>query len=436
MENLQTLARLLLDAAQAAGADSAQCTVMESETREFNVDGGDFSLMRTLFDRYITLSVLKGCRLGSVTVNRFDADALRGAALECVAAAEGAEPDTDREFAPGPDESDFILGAPEPDTEALFSRVSELMTDIAARHPRIIMEQLVAQHIRSRSVYMNSNGVVRRKLSGHYGVDMTYSAHEGNDSSSFYGGSVALESLDRPILACSLLDREMGEVETQLGAAPVSGKFTGTALFAPACLAGDVFGQILANIASDAPLIDGTSLWKDKLGERVADERISLSLAPHDPRIVCGQRWTGEGYAAEDFDLIRDGRLVSFRLSRYAANKTGLEQSKNTSSAMIVPPGDTPLADIIAGIDRGVFLMRFSGGHPSAGGEFSGVAKNGFLIENGCLGKPLTETMISGNLADMLLHLRAVSREVLEDGSVSMPYMAFDGVTISGRTPD
>ena len=434
MKKLEQLAELVLAEAAAAGADSAQCTVMGSETREFNVEGGDFSLMRTLFDSYITLSVLKEHRLGSVTVNRFDADSLRRAAAECVAAAEGAEPDEAREFAPGPAEADYLLGKPDPEAEALFDRVSELMADTTARHPKILMEQLVAEHILTRSVYKNSNGVTRRKLAGQYGADLTYSAHDGDSGTSMYGGSVRLDSLDRPFIECALLDREMGEVEAQLGAEPVSGKFNGTVLFAPACLAGNVFGQAIDIFASDSSLIDGTSLWKDMLGQRVADERITLSLAPHDPRIVCGQRWTGEGFAAEDFDLIRAGVLESFCLSRYAANKTGNKRAKNTSSAMIVPPGDTPLADIIAGIDRGIYLMRFSGGRPGVSGEFSGVAKNGFLIENGRLTKPLTETMISGNLADMLQNLRAVSRELLEDGTLSVPYMAFDGVTISGKT--
>lgn len=433
MEKLEKIALLVLDAARAVGADSAQCTVMEAETREFNVDGGDFSLMRTMFDRYVSLSVLKDRRMGSVTVNRFDEGSLRRAAEECVAAAEGAEPDEARVFAPGPLERDYTLGAPEPDTEALFARVAELMEDVKERHPRLLMEQLVAAHTRVRTVYKNTNGVSYRKLAGEYCVSMTYSAHEGDESTSMYGGSLSLDNLDRPFIEGSLIDREMGEVEAQLGAKTVSGKFTGTALFAPGCLAGDVLGQALQNFASDAPLIDGTSLWRDKLGKPVADGRISLSLAPLDGRIVCGQRWTGEGFPAQNTDIIKNGVLTGFRLSQYAANKTGNRRAGNTSNAMIVPPGDTPLSDIIAGIDRGVYLLRFSGGSPGANGEFSGVAKNGFLIENGRLTRPLTETMISGNLADMLQSLRAVSREVLEDGSLSMPYMAFDGVTISGK---
>ena len=203
---------------------------------------------------------------------------------------------------------------------------------------------------------------------------------------------------------------------------------------APYAVAGwDVLWKAVENFASDSPLIDGTGLWRDKLGQPVADRRISLSLAPLDRRIVCGQRWTGEGYPAENAEILRSGVLTGFCLSQYAANKTGNRRAGNTSASLIVPPGDTALADIITGIDRGVYLMRFSGGHPGASGEFSGVAKNGFLIENGRLTTPLTETMISGNLAKMLRNLRAVSREVLEDGTLSVPYMAFDGVTISGR---
>ena len=77
--------------------------------------------------------------------------------------------------------------------------------------------------------------------------------------------------------------------------------------------------------------------------------------------------------------------------------------------------------------------MRFSGGEPSPGGDFSGVAKNSFLIENGRITGALSETMISGNIADMLKHGRAVSRATMDDGVVSVPYMAFDGVTISGK---
>ena len=64
-------------------------------------------------------------------------------------------------------------------------------------------------------------------------------------------------------------------------------------------------------------------------------------------------------------------------------------------------------------------------------GDFSGVAKNSFYIENGKIKHAVTETMISGNLASMLREVVSLSRETVEDGSSSLPYALFDGITVS-----
>ena len=177
----------------------------------------------------------------------------------------------------------------------------------------------------------------------------------------------------------------------------------------------------------------GTSPWKEKLGEQVADERLTISIAPLDGRIVCGERITGEGFPAENYDLIKNGRLNAFALSLYSANKLGLSRAKNDSDNIIIEAGDKPLDEIIASIDRGILVGRFSGGAPAPNGDFSGVAKNSFLIENGKIGPALSETMISGNFAEMLFRLRGVSKEQIAAGLFVLPYLAFDGITISGK---
>jgi PmbA protein len=88
---------------------------------------------------------------------------------------------------------------------------------------------------------------------------------------------------------------------------------------------------------------------------------------------------------------------------------------------------------MIKKVKKGIIVGRFSGGSPGANGEFSGVAKNGFMIEDGKITSALSETMISGNLADMLNNLVDISKETLEDGNMVVPYMAFDGITVSGK---
>ena len=53
-------------------------------------------------------------------------------------------------------------------------------------------------------------------------------------------------------------------------------------------------------------------------------------------------------------------------------------------------------------IDKGALVNRLSMGSPAANGDFSGVIKNSFLIEDGGLSGALSETMISGNTINML----------------------------------
>ena len=433
MEILSKIAEMILAEAKSKGADYAHCVVRESEKREFNVDGGKFSLMRTLFDRDVAVTVLKEQRKGTVHVNRFDDEAVLAAVADALSAAESAEPDPAWQFAEGPFNGDFTEGTPECDTEALFARTKELMGDISERHPKILMEQLISEHDAYRSIYMNSNGVVSRMTAGAYTFSLMYSAHEGEKSSSFFGSDVTLAKLDRPVIECALIDRELGEIEKQIEPSPLNGKFTGTVVLAPAALSEIVLGTIFGNFVSDGCLIDGTSVWKDKLGEKVSDERLTVSLKACGEDVVIGSHLTGEGYPAEDFDLIRNGILTSFDLSQYGANKTGGKRAGCSAGNLFIPAGEKSLDDIISGIGRGILVMRFSGGAPAPSGEFSGVAKNSFLIENGKITGALAETMISGCVPEMLNNIQDISSDLLKDGSNSIPYIAFGGVTISGK---
>jgi len=189
----------------------------------------------------------------------------------------------------------------------------------------------------------------------------------------------------------------------------------------------------LENFASSGVLIDGTSPWKDALNTKVASEKLNLRSVPLDDKTVVGQRFTSDGYPAENMDIIVDGVLKTFILSQYGANKTGFPRALNGGNNLEVLPGDKTLEEMISGIDRGLIVNRFSGGQPSSNGDFSGVAKNSFLIENGKVSSAVSETMISGNIIDMLNNIVAISKEQTMDGLSFMPWAEFDGVTVSGK---
>jgi len=433
MEKMNLIAQEILKEAKEQGADYAQCSVSESEKKEFNVDGGRFSLMRTLFNRNVIITVLKQQRKGTVQINRFDADAVKAAVADAIAAADSGKPDAAWEFAKEPMDSEFIEGEPECDTDRLFERTKELLETIREKHPKILMEQMITSHDSGKIIYMTSNNITYRSRWGAYSFSLMYSGHEGEKSTSFYGSDITLKTLVKPVIDCGFIERDLAMVEQQLDPKPLEGKFTGPVVLAPYALAEIVLWTIMGNFVSDGCLIDGTSIWKDKLGETVADPRFSMSFEPFSDDVVVPNRHTGEGYPTENYDLIRNGKLVSFALSQYGANRIGGKRAGNDGSNMIVASGDKTLEEIIAGIDKGILVMRFSGGSPAPSGEYSGVAKNSFLIENGKISSALTETMISGCVPDMLKHIREISSDTLKDGSGSLPYIAFDGITISGK---
>ncbi|MGN1001156.1 MAG: TldD/PmbA family protein [Oscillospiraceae bacterium] len=433
MKDIKSIAKSALAALKSAGADTAAVTAAYTETREFNVDGGEFSLFRTLFDDALSLTALKEGRRGAAQINHFDEASVRAAAENCLASAAAAEPDAAWEIAPDAGEHDFTEGAVEPDLDLLFDRCRELMDDIKREHPSILVEQMIVTHKKETEVYCNSNGSCFQNVSGAYNISLVFSAHDGDKSSSFFSSDVTTADLSKPFIQLASVKRDLEDVERQIYTKPVEGKFDGTVVVTPGCLL-EVLYYSLATFAIGSAILDGTSIWKDKLGQQVADPALTVSLAPGHEDVVCGSRWTDDGYLSQDFNIIENGKLCSFIMGQYFANKTGQKRSPNASVGnMVVAAGDKPLSEIIAGIDKGLLVSRLSGGQPASSGDFSMVAKNSFLIENGQVGSAVSEVMINGNLADILNRIRAISAEKERNGSCSLPWVAFDGITISGK---
>ena len=430
--DLKSIAREVIEKLKVGGADMAQCTLALTEKREFNMDGGAFSLFRTTFGQSLQLTAYKGGRRGTLAQSSLSPEAIDKAIGECLALADAASPDDAWEIAPSFGERSFGAGTREPDVDGLFARTRELADDIKARYPKVMIEQMIVDHTGCDSVYADTSGNLYRDESGSYNVSLMFSGHEGEKASSFFSSGFSTASLDAPFISLGSVEMLLAAAEKQITTEAVDGKFVGTVIFTPECV-GELLSSIVDNFASGNALIEGTSIWKDKLGEVVADESVTVAIAPHTDEILHRQEYTGDGYPTENFYLIEKGVLRSFVASVYAANKAGIERSKNTSSAFVVAGGEKSLDELIASVDRGLLVSRISGGRPASSGDFSAVAKNSFLIEDGKIGAAVSETMISGNLAEMLMHPAGASAERVADGYTLLPYLAFSGITVSGK---
>ena len=435
MEHLKNKALYALDMLKKAGADQAQVGVAEGQTEEFNVDAGEFSLIRSVFSSSVGMKAIKGQKKGSIALNSLDDEDIASAAADCVAAAEDGAADPAVCISSEKENADFTDGVLTCDKEAFFESVIRFTEDVAREFPQIMLEQLIAEYSHGKNVLANTNGVMLSEEDGSYNLSVMYSAHDGDKTTSF--NYFDLQTLDpgADLLSLGMARTMFRRAVRELDAAPCTGKFLGTAVFSPACVS-DVVGVVTGSFAGEYALIEGTSPWKNSLGQQVASETFSLRVIPRDERIICGERITADGYRSENFDVIENGVLKSFCLTEYGANRTGFPRAPSTSGSVEIKAGKLPFEEMIVGIEQGILVCRFSGGEPAANGDFSGVAKNSFLIEHGRVGRPLAETMISGNFAEMLKNVQGVSRDVLMDGGCVLPYVAFGGVTVSGKAEE
>ena len=430
---MKDIASYALEEMVKAGAEKASCSATQGRTDEYNVEANEFTLLRTLFSDSLTLNFIKDGRKGTISVNKLDKDSVKKAVADCAALAAVGQQDEAHDVAEKIENKDFDQTMGGADMSALFSRTKEFIEQARAEFPTIGLRQIVSKFTGAKTAYMNSKGAAFGRETENYLMSGGFSASEGEKTSSFNYYGASLSSLDKPFLDLGMYRALVEEATRSVNTRAVDGKFVGKMIVTPAC-EDLIWHTIIGCFLSTAPLIEGTSLWKDSLGKQVADPRLTFRAAPLHPGIVCGERYTADGYESRDFDYIKDGVLKSFALGLYGANKTGKPRSANTEfDALDVAPGDAALADMIAGVDRGILVNRFSGAQPGPSGEVSGIAKNSFLIEGGKVAGALGETMISFNILDALKNITAISKERASNGGSVLPWCCFDGITVSGK---
>ena len=396
-------------------------TLSESEKQELNVENGSFKLMRTVFNNSGSLTVFAGARTGSASGNDITEEGLQKLIGDAKAAAESSPEDPCHDIAPDQGKNVFRQGTQDADLDGFVERIREFRIMAA-------IGSFDKWHWLSR----NTNGTEFEGFGGQYGFMIEICASDGEKTTGLDYTGVSIKSLDKPLIEIGEIRKKLEDIQNSIYPDTLEGKFEGTVILTPGC-ASEFLYMLLQNYCGSHVIMDGTSLWLDKVGEQVADEKLTVALKPYDDRIINGERGTNDGYLSEDVTIIDKGVLKTHWLNLYAANKTGRPVVQNTGFDVVVGAGDTALADIIAGVDRGLILGGFSGGTPGTNGEFSGVAKNSFLIENGKIKNAVTETMVNGNLGGIVKKIRAISKELCVDGGMVMPYIAVEGIVISGK---
>lgn len=204
MKNLNDIAKFALDALLNAGADEAACVVSSGVTDELNIDSGEISLMRSLFGYKISLKALKDKKKGVIIINNLDDDSITEAAKQCLETAEASLEDDANCISERTENADFVTGILELDRDKFFERIKEYLADVKKDYPQIMIEQLVTSYDNSETLFANTNGVVYSSRHGSYSLNTMFSAHDGENSTSFNYCDVSFDNPD-----CKILDLGM-----------------------------------------------------------------------------------------------------------------------------------------------------------------------------------------------------------------------------------
>lgn len=431
MNRVEQIARQCLEYMLAEGATDGACNASSGAKTEFYYESGELGLLRTVNNVSVSLKALVGTKKGTASLNSFSPEDLKRAAKEAVEAAKISKEDPAEGLPEEISVKRFEFGSLVPDRETMLLRLREFFDQLKAEYPSISVDTASIDHSASESVYCTTNGICLSVSKGLYSFSPMFMAREGEKTSSFnYYGAVFVAP-DMPMLDLADGRRALEDSVRQVDPVPMEGKFTGEVIFTPGCF-GSLLGSVEGNFLSDGVLIDGTSIWKDKLNAPVAAPCLRWSSRPRSEEIPGGYFMAG-GYEAQNMELITDGVLKNFVLSRYGAKKTGRERSASAGGCYFVDGGDRSLQEMISTVKHGLLVARFSGGEPSGDGTMSGVAKNSFEIRDGKIVHAVSEAMISGNLAEMLKDITEISSERVNDGTSVLPWVKIKNIVISGQ---
>ncbi len=206
-------------------------------------------------------------------------------------------------------------------------------------------------------------------------------------------------------------------------------------------VAGSLIGHFSGAISGSA-IARGVSFLKDKMGQQVFGENISIIDDPHRKRGLRSKPFDGEGVANRHNVLIDKGRLTTWLLDSAAARQLGLATTGHAARGTGGPPSPSPTnlymapgglspEELMDDVRDGFYVTELIGmGVNGVTGDYSRGAA-GFWIENGQLTYPVSEVTIAGNLKDMYKHLTPASDLVFRYGT-DAPTLRVDGMTVAG----
>ena len=432
----------LVDRAGRAGATAADAAVSRSRSLSVGVRNGKVEDTDASETDRLSLRVFVGDRVASVSADSDGAD-LETLCQRAVAMAKVSPEDRYASLAPSE-----LLARDFPDLDLVDDTEigsERLVEDALATEAAMLDVEGVSQS-GGTGTYVARSGLV---LATSHGFAGSYSGtSHGRSASAIAGEGTGMERdyessrrrhydmLD----AAEDVGRRAGErAVKRLGGRKID-TTKAAVVFDPRVARGGL--ATFASAINGASVARGTTFLKERMGELVFPETVTIVDDPHLPRMAGSRVFDGEGVRGARLELVSQGVLRSWLLSTAIANELGLTtngrgvrsgSSVGASTTNIwMEPGERSPEELIRDIGTGLYVTEMIGrGADIVTGDYSRGA-SGYWIENGELTYPVTEVTVASTLQHMFAELM-VANDLDRHYSVAAPTFAIPDVTIAGR---
>jgi TldD protein len=308
------------------------------------------------------------------------------------------------------------------DKEELVNLVIDVDKAVRDFSKTIVSDTVTFNIVDDNLAFLSSEGSeIRQRIVRCFGNITVVARENGNISSAYesIGEQSGLEVLEKtPLMAAGLTAAERASKLVSAKVAPAG--------YYQVILENRIVG-LLAHEAvghcAEADLVFGGSFLANKIGEKVASEKVTLIDDGKFPNGFGTMKYDDEGAPTQKTIIIEKGVCKSFLHSRetaqyFGVNPTGNARAWNFEFDPIIrmrntyiESGDYTLEELAEDIKEGFLLKGGLSGQADFNGEFMFGTQEAIRIKNGKFAESLRGVTISGNAFEVLKNVDAVGKD-------------------------
>jgi PmbA protein len=184
----------------------------------------------------------------------------------------------------------------------------------------------------------------------------------------------------------------------------------------------------------------GSSPLAGRLGEKIADEKLTITDNGLIDYMYGSSKYDGEGVPHQILPIIENGVLKNFLYDLDTAGRAGTKTNGHgvgcNPTNTIIKEGDISYEDMVKNTKEGLIVYDVMGlGQGNVmSGEFSVNVQLGYKIENGEIVGRVKDVMLTGNTYDAINKIEAISDKAeWIGGSLLAPYIKISNLSVVAK---